>query len=201
MILVRAFIAIELPIFLQDAIQTATAGLRKTLGSDLIRWTPPHNVHLTLKFLGDVSPVNVDILKQMLTMESAQHPAFDLRVEGIGSFPTPKRPRVLWVGLNAPAALSSLAHGIETASAKLGYPTEERGFSPHLTIGRVRQNAPTTDLQKIRAALDETKVGDLGLARIDAIDLFKSDLQPSGSVYTRLFSAPLGKQLNLRGEI
>ncbi len=191
--LLRAFIALELPTFLQDAIQTATASLRKTLDSDLIHWTSPHNVHLTLKFLGDVSPANIDILKQMLTMESAQHSAFDVYVEGIGSFPTSKRPRVLWVGLNAPAALPSLAHGIETASAKLGYPTEERGFSPHLTIGRVRQNASAADLQKIRAALDETKIGNLGLARIDAIKLYKSDLQPSGSVYTHLFSAPLGK--------
>ena len=192
--LVRAFVAIELPIFLQDAIQTATASLRKTLGPDLMRWTPPHNVHLTLKFLGDVSPANIDILKQMLTMESAQYSAFDMRVEGIGSFPTPKRPRVLWVGLNAPAALPSIVHGIETASARLGFPAEERGFSPHLTIARVRQNKSTADLQKISAALDETKVGILGVAHIDAIDLYKSDLQPGGSAYTRLFSAPLGKQ-------
>ena len=191
--LVRAFIALELPTFLQDAIQLSTAGLRKKLDSDLIRWTSPHNVHLTLKFLGDVSPANIDILKQMLTMESAQYSAFDMSVEGIGAFPNPKRPRVLWVGLNAPATLPSLARGIETASAKLGYPIEERGFSPHLTIGRVRQNASTTDLQKIRTALDETKIGNLGMAHIDAINLYKSDLQPSGSVYTRLFSAPLGK--------
>ena len=191
--LLRAFIALELPTFLQDAIRISTASLQKKLGLDLIRWTPAHNVHLTLKFLGDVSPANMDILKQMLTMESAQHSAFDIHVEGIGSFPNPKRPRVLWVGLNAPATLSSLARGIETASAKLGYPTEERGFSPHLTIGRVRQNAPTTDLQKIRTALEEIKVGNLGMAHIDAVNLYKSELQSSGSVYTRLFSAPLGK--------
>lgn len=199
--LLRAFIALELPIFLQDAIQTSTARLRKTLGSDLIRWTPAHNIHLTLKFLGDVSPANMEIIKQMLTMESAQHSAFDMRVEEIGSFPTSKRPRVLWAGLNAPASLPSLARGIETASARLGYPAEERGFSPHLTIGRVRQNASATDLQKIRAALEETKIGNLGAVHIDSVHLFKSNLQPGGSVYTRLFSAPLGKQLNLRGEI
>ena len=191
--LVRAFIALELPTFLQDAIHLSTASLQKKLGPDLIRWTTPHNVHLTLKFLGDVSPANMDILKQMLTMESAQHSAFDIHVEGIGSFPNPKRPRVLWVGLNAPATLSSLARGIETASAKLGYPTEERGFSPHLTIGRVRQNVPAAGLQKIRTALEETKVGNLGMAHIDAINLYKSELQPGGSVYTRLFSASLGK--------
>ena len=191
--LLRAFIAIELPTFLQDSIQSAISGLRSALGADLIRWTPTRNIHLTLKFLGDVSPANIDILKQMLTVESAQHSAFDMSVEGIGSFPTPKRPRILWVGLNVPASLPSIAHNIETASAKLGYPTEERGFSPHLTIGRVRQNASTTDLQKIRTTLNGAKVGNLGMTRVNAINLYKSDLQPSGSVYTRLFSAPLGK--------
>jgi RNA 2',3'-cyclic 3'-phosphodiesterase len=191
--LLRAFIAIELPTFLQDSIQSAISSLRAALGTDLVRWTPARNIHLTLKFLGDVSPANIDILKQMLTTESAQYSAFDMHVEGIGSFPTPKRPRILWVGLNAPASLPSIAHSIETASAKLGYPVEERGFSPHLTIGRVRQNASTTDLQKIRVMLDGAKVGDLGMAHVEAINLYKSDLQSSGSVYTRLFSAPLGK--------
>jgi 2'-5' RNA ligase len=89
--------------------------------------------------------------------------------------------------------LLSLQHAIETATARLGYASEERGFSPHLTIGRVRQNVSTMDLQKIRAALEEAKVGRLGTAHVDAVHLFKSELHPNGSVYTKLFSAPLGK--------
>ena len=191
--LLRAFLASELPASLQDAIQSATSGLHKTLGNDLIRWVPAHNVHLTLKFLGDVSPSNLDLIKQMLTREAAQFPAFDLEVEGIGSYPTSRRPRVLWVGLNTPASLISLQHAIETAASRLGYETEERGFSPHLTIGRVRQTASAAELQKIRAALEEAKVGRIGSTRVDAVHLFKSDLQPIGSVYTKLFSAPLEK--------
>ncbi len=191
MTLLRAFLASEFPGSLQDAIQKATSDLRKTLGDDLVRWVPTHNIHLTLKFLGDVSPANLDLIKQMLATEAAQYSAFDVDVEGIGSFPNSRRPRVIWVGLNAPAALASLQHSIETGAARLGYESEERGFSPHLTIGRVRQNASSSDVQKIRAALEATKVGKLGTAHINAVHLFKSDLQPTGSVYTKLFSAPL----------
>ncbi len=190
--LLRAFLASELSPDLQDTIHTATADLRQRLRGDLIRWVPAQNVHLTLKFLGDVSPSSLDLIKQMLLAEATEYPPFEVQVEGIGCYPNPRRPRVLWVGLRAPAELASLQRAIEAASARLGYESEERDFSPHLTIGRVRQNASSTDLHNIRTALDEVHVGWLGTARVDAIHLFKSELRPEGSVYTRLFSAPLG---------
>jgi len=189
--LLRAFLAAELPASLQDAIYTATASLRKALGNDLIRWVPAHNMHLTLKFLGDVSPSSLDLIRHMLETEAAQGQPFDIRVEGIGSYPSTRRPRVLWVGLEAPPALTSLQHAIETAAARLGYEPEERSFSPHLTIGRVRQNLSAADLRKIGAALEETSVGLLGTAHVDAIHLYKSELHPEGSIYTKLFSAAL----------
>lgn len=193
MSLLRAFLACELPSHLQDAIETTTMDLHKMLGDDLIRWVPAHNIHLTLKFLGDVSPANLDLIKQMLTAEAAQYETFDLEVKGLGSYPTSRRPRVLWVGLDAPAALTSLQHAIESAAARLGYEPEGRDFSPHLTIGRVRQNVSSADLQKIRSMLEEANIGPLGTVCVDAVHLFKSDLQRSGAVYTKLFSAPLQK--------
>ena len=200
MSLLRAFIAVEIPSSLQHTIQESISGLRKTLGNDLVRWVPPQNVHLTLKFLGDVSSSNLDLIKQMMTAEVAQQRCFEMQVEGIGSFPSSRRPRVIWVGLHAPAALESLQRGIESASARLGYTSEEKSFSPHLTVGRVKQNLSAPEIQRIRAALEETKIGPLGLVYVDAAHLFKSDLQPNGSVYTRLFSAkcsglsaPIGK--------
>lgn len=189
--LLRLFLASELSPDLQDTIHTAAAGLRDMLRGDLIRWVPAHNVHLTLKFLGDVSPTSLDLIKQMMVTEAAQYPAFDVQVEGLGCYPNPRRPRVLWVGLRAPAELASLQRAIDAAAARLGYESEERDFSPHLTIGRVRQNASSTDLHNIRTALDEIRVGWLGTARVDAVHLFKSELRPEGSIYTRLFSAPL----------
>jgi 2'-5' RNA ligase len=193
MSILRAFIAIEIPVPIQNAIQQQTANLHQALDSSLVRWVPAHNIHLTLKFLGDVSPANIEMLTQMLIQEADQQPEFDIRISGIGSFPTSRRPRVIWIGLHAPAVLNALQRSIESSAARLGYAPEERPFSPHLTIGRVRQNLPAAGLQKIRNALERTEVGDLGSARVASVHLFKSDLQPGGSVYTKLFSAPLRK--------
>ncbi len=190
--LLRAFLAAELPSELQDAIQTATADLRRRLGGDLVRWVPAQNVHLTLKFLGDVSPTSLDLIQHMLQTEAGQYRPFDASVAGFGCYPNSRRPRILWVGLQAPPILNSLQHDLDSAAARLGYPPEDRDFSPHLTIGRVRQNVTASDLQKIRTEVEHVQVGDLGSTRVDAIHLFKSDLLPTGSVYTKLFSAQLG---------
>jgi len=192
MSLLRAFIAVEIPPEIQNAIYRETADLRRALSPSLIRWVPQENLHLTLKFLGDISPSNVDILSQMLTAEAALFPCFSMQMSGLGSFPSPRRPRVIWIGIQAPAVLASLQYGIESASARLGYASEERHFSPHLTIGRVKQNVSGVEQQKVRQALEATHVGDLGTAQVEAVYLYKSDLKPTGSVYTRLYSAPLG---------
>lgn len=191
MSLVRVFIAIEVPPIVRQAIEKNTARLQSTLDASLVRWTPTNNIHLTLKFLGDVSPATIDMLAQMLTQEASQHPCFEMQFQGLGTFPNSRRPRVIWIGIQAPAALEALRRGIEAATARMGYPTENRPFSPHLTIGRVKQTASPTDAQKIRVALERTKIGTLGTGTVGAVHLFKSDLKPSGSVYTRLFSAPL----------
>jgi len=192
MSLLRAFIAVELPIEIRQAACAATSKLRKEIG-ELVRWVPLENMHLTLKFLGDVAPSNMDMLSQMLRAETELFNCFDLGLNGLGSFPSPKRPRVIYIGIQAPAALESLYRGIESASRRLGYESEERGFSPHLTLGRVKQNVTATEQQMIRRALEQTKIDSLGTARVDSVQLFKSDLKPTGSVYTQLYSAPLRK--------
>ena len=190
--LLRAFIAVELPLDVRQVIYDATSRLRQEVGT-LVRWVSIDNLHLTLKFLGDVSPTNVDMISQMLRAETGLFSCFELHVSGLGSYPNLKRPRVIYVGIQAPAALETLQRGIESASRRLGYEAEERGFSPHLTLGRVKQNVTATEQQIIRRALEDTKIDSLGTARVDSIQLFKSDLQPSGSVYTRLYTAPLRK--------
>lgn len=190
--LLRAFIAIEIPVTIREAICKATEPLQHGIRA-AVRWVPMQNMHLTLKFLGDVSPSNIELLSEMLRAEADLFPCFDLHLGGLGSFPNLKRPRVIYVGVQAPATLEALQRGIESASRRLGYESEERGFSPHLTIGRVRQTATATEQQSIRRALEETRIDALGTARVDSVHLYKSDLKPSGSVYTRLFSAPLRK--------
>jgi 2'-5' RNA ligase len=192
MSLLRAFIAVEVPAAIRQAVCSSTASLRQEIGS-LVRWVPMENMHLTLKFLGDVSPANVDMLSQMLRGEADLFGGFDLQFRGLGSFPSLKRPRVIYIGIQAPAALEALQRGIESAARRLGYESEERGFSPHLTVGRTRQTVTATEQQTIRRALEGTKIDSLGTARVDSLHLYKSDLKPSGSVYTRLYSAALKK--------
>ena len=190
MTLLRVFIAIEIPLPIRQAIFEKTGAMRRSLGP-LIRWVPIENMHLTLKFIGEVSPANVEMIQQMMGIEAATVAPFQVQVGGLGAFPSPRRARVIWIGIQAPPALPSLQHGIESGAARLGYEAEERPFSPHLTIGRVRQQVSTGEQQQIRNALEGTHVEDPGTARIRAVHLFKSDLQPGGSIYTKLFSAPL----------
>lgn len=192
MSLLRTFIALEIPDELQQMIHNETAQLRDTVGS-LVRWVPPGNMHLTLKFLGNISPANVEILTQLIRAEADSCQSFVMKVGGLACFPSPKRPRVIYIGLQAPGELEALQHGIESATTRLGYESEARAFSPHLTLGRVRQNVSASDQQRIRRALEETRLDLLGMAKVDCVYLYKSDLKPTGSVYTRLFSAPLRK--------
>lgn len=188
--LLRAFIAVEIPLAIREAACGAILPLQRALGST-VRWVPIENLHLTLKFLGAVSPSNLDMLSDMLRAEAGLFDFFELRLGGLGTFPSLKRPRVIYVGIQAPAALHALQRGIDSASHRLGYESEERSFSPHLTIGRVKQNVTASDQKMIRHALEETRIDSLGTARVDSVHLYKSDLQPGGSIYTRLYTAPL----------
>ncbi len=192
MSLLRAFIAVEIPSEIQQNVYKETSNFRKGIDS-LVRWVPVENMHLTLKFLGDVSPANVESLIQMLRNEAVAISCFTIHLTGLGSFPSLRRPRVIYIGIQAPTALDGLQRGIESASRRLGYEAEERPFSAHLTLGRVKQNITAIDQQKIRRAVEGTQVDLLGSARVDSVSLYKSELKPSGSVYTRLYSAPLKK--------
>lgn len=148
-------------------------------------------MHLTLKFLGDISATHLDFLKQMLAKTAELFTQFDMQIAGLGSFPNSKRSRIIWAGLHAPAALFSLQKQLEESASRLGYEKEAKAFSPHLTLGRVRQGIPAQDLQKISNILAETQLGRIAAIRVDSIHLYQSDLNPEGSIYTKLFSTPL----------
>lgn len=188
----RAFIAVEVPLEIRQDVEHATSNLRRGTGS-LIRWVAVENMHLTLKFLGDIPSPNVEMLTQMIQAEADSFHCFDIHLTGIGSFPNPKRPRVIYIGIQAPAALEAFQRQLESATRRLGYNVEERAFAPHLTIGRVRQNISPDDQQKIRRALEASKIDSLGIARVNSVHFYKSDLKPTGPVYTKLFSAHLRK--------
>lgn len=192
MSLLRAFIAIEIPPEIKKAIAAQTASLKKGAGR-AVRWVSTENIHLTLKFLGEISPSNVEILSQTLQAECSQQTPFEITVTGLGCFPNSHRPRVIWIGLAVPPELGRLQSKIEASLARLGYEAEDKPFSPHLTIGRVREQVNTEELRMLQASLNSINIGSLGTFRAQAVNLFKSDLQNTGSVYTRLFKAQLGK--------
>lgn len=191
---IRAFIAIELPREIRqqlDAIERQIQAQAGEASHKAVRWVPASNMHLTLKFLGEVSTSNVESLARMLQKEASQHSAFDLSIGGIGAFPNIHRPRVIWVGSEAPAELYTLQKAIDAETRQLGYPAEERPFSPHLTLGRVSQNAHPDEVTQVARVLGEIKIGTLGKVRVDRVHLFRSDLQPSGAVYTSLYNFQL----------
>jgi 2'-5' RNA ligase len=191
MSVIRAFVAIDLTPEILQHLGQVSSQLRQRLEKVPVRWVPVDNIHLTLKFLGDVSLANVDMLKKILQTEVDGHHAFEISVGGLGAFPSPRRPRVVWVGVEAPAELTAVQNGIENAMARLGYAREERPFSPHLTLGRVSRNAVGRDEHLIGEAIEAIKLGFLGAARVNEVHLYKSDLHPNGAVYTRLFTASL----------
>lgn len=191
MSVIRAFIAIELPQPIHQRLDEVIGNFKKQLEGAPIRWVPGQNIHLTLKFLGDVSLANLDLLTKALKNEIAGHTPFEISVGGLGAFPVMRRPRVIWVGVEAPPELAAVQSGVENAMARLGYAREERPFSPHLTLGRVSRNANSADLRRIASVLETSKVSFLGAARAEEVCLFRSDLRPSGAVYTKVFTAPL----------
>ena len=176
----RAFVAIELEPPLREAIGDLQAGLRPRLGA--IRLVRPEGIHLTLRFLGDTSPAQVETLRPRLAAAAAECAPAEARVAGLGTFPERGSPRVLWLALEVPPPIFDLQRACERAARAAGFEREERPFRAHLTLGRWRE----------RAASPELPPADLGMTRLDTLILFRSDLQPGGAVYTVLARFPLG---------
>jgi 2'-5' RNA ligase len=193
MAVIRAFIAIDLSQEIQNRLDEVINKYKSQLLQIPIRWVAALNIHLTLKFLGDVSLSNLNILTDIIQTEISSHHQFDISVGGSGAFPNIRQPRIIWVGVEAPPELTAIQNGIEATTSRLGYAREERAFSPHLTLGRVSRNASSQDVKSISKALELTKVGFLGATCVEKVQLYRSDLQPTGAVYTQIFSSSLIK--------
>lgn len=190
----RAFIAVDLSAEVLDRLAQVMERLREEIGEDAIRWVPVENMHLTLKFLGDVSVLNVGRVKEIIRASANGYPAFAISVGGLGAFPSPLRARVVWVGVEGPPDLISIQRMIDVETERLGYASENRPFKPHLTLGRVARNVEPKTLQKIGQVLKERKVGFLGVSQVKEVHLFRSDLQANGAVYSRLYSVPFAEK-------
>lgn len=189
MSVIRAFIAVDLPSEIQGCLDKIIKQLKQQMGPVPVRWVASQNIHLTLKFLGDVSLNNLEVLRELLQVEAATQKPIVVSIGGVGAFPKVRSPRVIWVGVEAPPELEALQRGIDSRTTHIGYAPDQRPFSPHLTLGRVSRNASPQEVRIIGDVLCTQKIGFLGVARILAVHLYRSDLRPDGAVYTRLFTA------------
>lgn len=184
----RCFISIELPESLKKEIAEKTAKLR-ALDAD-VKWIVPENLHLTLKFLGETPEEIVPAVKETLAKTAARFGKFNLDFSGLGVFPDARRPRVLWVGVLDSESLLSLQRDAEEGMKEFGFEAEDRAFSAHLTIGRVR--SPKGKERLVRE-IEALKDASFGWVEVAEMSFMKSELKPSGAKYTVLFVVPLGR--------
>jgi 2'-5' RNA ligase len=182
---IRTFIAIEIPKTVISKIRELQDVI-KAYGFK-IRWVRAENIHLTLKFLGDIE---INEIAKAVSKAAEKYSPISLKAKGIGVFPGIKRPRVLWVGLSGQLeALVKLQQTLDENLIALGFSREERPFKGHLTMGRIKDKI---DVKKLGDALMAFRRFESETFTADQIILYKSELTPSGAVYTGLASALLG---------
>ncbi|HDK17379.1 MAG TPA: RNA 2',3'-cyclic phosphodiesterase [Nitrospirae bacterium] len=186
--ILRSFIAIELP----GTIRAALADLQQELkgcGAD-VRWVDPANIHLTLKFFGDIKEETAEEIIRLMQRTCHNHDPLNLEIKGVGMFPGPGSPRVLWVGIDSNDALADLHKELENKMSSLGFESEKRRFTPHLTLGRFRSlKGKECLLEKIRLREKDSLVP----MHIRSLSLMKSELDPAGARHTKIGGASLDK--------
>ena len=177
--LIRTFICIEIPDSIKRRIDCLQKALRQIDAQ--VSWTKPSNIHLTLKFLGGVSPSRIERVTEAVERAASGIGPFEVEVSGAGCFPSPRNPRVLWIGLpNVPDALKQLFANIEDELAGEGFARENRKFSPHLTIGRPRNSKNSA------SGAEALIAGGFEPETFEATEVIvmRSQLNPTGSIYT-----------------
>jgi 2'-5' RNA ligase len=180
----RTFIAIDLPDSIRATLRHKQASFRSVCPD--ARWTRPEGIHLTLKFLDELSVAQVNEVSQSLR-DLGPFESFIIRLKGFGFFPDARRAKVFWVGVDAPASLSQVAERVEEAMGKIGFPREERPFRPHLTLARFNLPQPQPALQSLLTQQSELELGSF---EVSEFFLFESKLSPQGAVYRKVERFP-----------
>ncbi len=183
----RHFIAINFPDAMRLRLWNEAAPLRDA--GYPVKWVAPDNIHLTVKFLGEVDESRAGAIEDGLRHAVGDTKTFAVPVGQFGAFPSVKRPRVLWVGCETPPVLELLADAVEREMSQLGFETEGRAFRPHVTIGRVRREARPAELKGLEKDLERLEFFEE--PQIASVDLMRSHLGPKGPRYERLVSVEL----------
>lgn len=189
---IRTFVAIELDDDLKKGL-TETQDLLKGRGiSDLVRWVKPRGIHLTLKFLGNVPADRINEIVVTINQGVRGIRPFALSFGGLGCFPSPSRPNVIWIGVDGDTeTLSRLQGSIENRLSTLGYRPEKRKYTPHLTLGRVARHVETGERRQLGGLIEKQRVDLLGEMTVLEVSLMKSELSRAGAKYTRLAAIDL----------
>lgn len=184
----RTFIAIELDETVRDGLSRVQAKFKRQAPDGGVKWVNPDAIHLTLKFLGDTPVGKISKVADALAVACQGFVAFDLSFEGRGCFPNMRRPRVIWVAVRdvSGSSLARLQAAVEQKVSPLGFPTEERGFSPHLTLGRVARGASPQVEAAIGQMVEKSVVEQIAVQHVSAVHFIKSDLRPTGPIYNQL---------------
>lgn len=197
---IRAFIAVDLPMGIKAMVGEIQTEMRDYIGppAQAVKWVRSNGVHLTLQFLGNISPDSVEPVTAAIQAACAGIKPFTLTLGQLGAFPAVKQPRVLWVGLEGEQdemrQLMSLQSAVSYRMSNLGF-KPERGFKPHLTLGRMREDVSRSDLASIATSLADLQSRAVFEASftVTTVNLMKSALHPGGAVYTTLAEVELGK--------
>jgi 2'-5' RNA ligase len=193
--ILRTFIAVELDRSIRNELARIQERFTRQMPRGSVRWVSPEGIHLTLKFLGDTPAAKLPAIEDALRRACAGFQPFEFTVEGRGCFPNTRRPRVVWTGVRDKGQmLARLAAAVEREVSPLGFPTEDRAFSPHLTLGRVGRGVSQHDEAAVGQIVEAAVVEQVGRQRVTAVNLIRSDLHPSGAVYATLISVPLEAQ-------
>lgn len=192
---IRSFISINLDEILKREIDNLLMDFKK-YNFD-VKWVPAENLHITLKFLGHISEETLERVKERLYEIASFFKPFRLRFNGIGFFPDRKRPRVIWIDISDSDVLKNLQDMIEERLAEIGLAREERGFSPHLTIGRIRS---LRDRERLVGIVETIKDREFGIIDVDRVSLMKSDLRPGGAQYSVIAEFLMRRDHNLKEE-
>lgn len=189
--LIRSFIAIELPLGVKQELTELESILKKRC-PQVVRWVDPQSIHLTLKFLGDVDSERTEEINMGIDEATQNMDPFNLTLQEVGAFPNLNRVNIIWVGATGELdKLASLQKQIESNMEQLDFPREDRAFTPHMTLGRVRDYASPDDRKKIGQILSQTTFTSSQTIKVEFVNLIKSVLTPAGAIYSRLYASPL----------
>lgn len=189
----RIFIAIDFPQEVITRIVRISAYLQTQVPERSLKWVEPENLHLTLKFLGEIQKDRVNEIERIMAKILKGQPSFNITIEGLGMYPTASQPRVVWLGIKGGEPLQEIHRQMDQKLKSFGDKPEKRSFSPHLTIARVRQNNDRETIQQVGKVLSQYKVESLGTIKVESIQLYKSELMSHGPIYTLLLSVPLNQ--------